>query len=71
ALTQTHKIPRVPIVLVGSDFWNGMDDFIKRVVLDRYKAISPDDIDLYKIIDDDEAIVKYIASFAKNAKQKE
>ncbi|OYX38288.1 Rossman fold protein, TIGR00730 family, partial [Candidatus Saccharibacteria bacterium 32-50-10] len=33
ALTQTHKIPRVPIVLVGSDFWNGMDDFIKRVVL--------------------------------------
>lgn len=60
ALVQTHKIDRTPIILVGSDFWRPFDAAIRDVMLDRYKAISPEDTDLYRICDNEDDIVNYI-----------
>lgn len=52
-LIQTHKIPRIPIVLIGSEFWNGILNF--EAFLD-WGMISPEDLKLFRIIDDiDEA----------------
>ena len=34
-LIQTQKIGRFPIVLVGSDFWSGLIDWIKKVMLEK------------------------------------
>lgn len=56
-LIQTAKIPRVPIILMGSDFWNPLDTFIRRQMLNAHKAIDPQDMEIYTITDsEDEAI---------------
>ncbi len=59
-LIQTHKISKVPIILVGSDFWNPIDSFIKKNLLDRCGTISPIDTDLYKIVDDDKEVIEIV-----------
>lgn len=50
-LIQTKKIPKVPVVLVGTDFWNNFDAFIRENMLNR-GLISEGDEDLYTITDD-------------------
>ncbi len=59
-LVQTHKIPRVPILLVGSDFWNPVDIFIKKYLLDNFGTISVEDTNLYTILDDDDEIIDIV-----------
>ncbi|MFA6095940.1 MAG: TIGR00730 family Rossman fold protein [Candidatus Paceibacterota bacterium] len=58
-LVQTAKIPRVPIVCVGHDYWN---DVKKGVMLlrDKYKTITPGDEDLFKIVDTDDEVIDII-----------
>ncbi len=60
-LQQTGKIGRIPIILLGSDFWNPLQKFIKEVLVDTYGAISPDDMNLYTITDDEDQILKIIS----------
>lgn len=62
-LVQTGKIVKVPIVLVGSDFWNPLLDFMRNVQRDEFKTISPNDTDLFVITDDTDEII----DIAKNA----
>lgn len=58
-LIQTKKIEKVPIILVGSDFWSRLDMFIKEELLSR-KAINKEDTDLYLITDDEDKIIDII-----------
>lgn len=62
-LIQTEKIGKFPIILVGSDFWSGLIDWIKKVMLEEYKTISEKDLDLFKIVDDPEEAVAAIDQF--------
>ena len=62
-LIQTYKIGRFPIVLVGSEFWSGLLDWIKQVVLEKERNISKEDLDLFKIVDTAEDAVKVIEDF--------
>ncbi len=55
-LVQTGKMPPVPIILVGSDFWHPLDDFIRTKMLDEAGVISHGDEELYTITDDIEEI---------------
>jgi len=64
-LMQTHKAPEVPVICVGSSYWNGVDKLIKETLLEQDHTISPEDLDLYTILDDTEEIMK-IVSKAKN-----
>ena len=64
-LIQTDKITRVPVVLVGSPFWNGLRDWIRDTMLEKFHNISPDDMDLFPIIDDPDDVVRYILEFYK------
>ena len=58
-LIQTGKTPRIPLILVGSEFWAGMLDwFRERLVAE--KMINPEDMDLLRVIDDPEAVVAAI-----------
>lgn len=59
-LIQTHKMPQVPIILLGKDFWQGLDDFLKEILRDEYKTISKGDEKLYHITDDVEEAVELI-----------
>lgn len=58
-LVQTHKIEKFPIILVGSEFWNGVDEFIKKEMLTR-DTIDPEDVKLYTITDNEDEIIDII-----------
>ena len=57
---QTGKAPKTPVILVGSEFWNDIDALIRTKLLDKWKTISPGDVNLYKILDDEDAIIEII-----------
>jgi uncharacterized protein (TIGR00730 family) len=58
-LIQTHRIRPFPVILVGSDYWGGLLDWIKNTQME-HGMISPDDLDLIHLMDDPEEIVKLI-----------
>lgn len=64
-LIQTHKIVKFPIVLVGTDFWSGLFDWVKTVLLEKYQNISPKDMNLIKIVDTADEVVEIIDTFYK------
>ena len=58
-LIQTQRVRPFPIVMVGSDFWSGLVDWIKdRLLGSGY--ISHEDISLFRVIDDPEEVVRFI-----------
>lgn len=60
-LVQTHKVTLFPIVLLGSEFWQGMIDWLRGPVLAR-GMISPEDLDLVRITDDVDEAVKIVVN---------
>lgn len=66
-LIQTEKIKKIPIVLVGKEFWGGLTDWLqKRLVADG--LVSPEDMALFYVTDDHEDAVKYVCDFYKKQK---
>jgi len=60
-LIQTERIKSFPVILVGSDYWQGLLDWVKDRMLAE-KTISPDDIDILQILDEPEDIVKAVTN---------
>jgi uncharacterized protein (TIGR00730 family) len=58
-LVQTQKVTQFPVILVGSEFWAGLVDWIVNT-LEPTKKISPADLDLYHITDDPAEVVSII-----------
>lgn len=58
-LVQTRKITRFPIVLVGTDFWGGLIDWVRSAMLPSGK-ISPFDLDLVHLTDDPAEVVEVV-----------
>lgn len=58
-LIQTRKIKPFPVIMVGSNYWEGLLDWIKEVVL-KEGRISPEDLSILQLIDDPEEIAKTI-----------
>jgi uncharacterized protein (TIGR00730 family) len=50
-LTQTGKITEFPVILVGSGYWSGLVDWLRERMLAEGN-ISPDDLELFRVIDD-------------------
>ncbi|MDB5259076.1 MAG: hypothetical protein JWO73_284 [Candidatus Taylorbacteria bacterium] len=59
-LIQTRKIPRVPVILVGNDFWKPLAVFIKHQMLTEHQTISLGDENLFIITEDIEKIVNVV-----------
>ena len=62
-LIQTGKIARFPIVFVGTDYWGGLFDWVKTKMLDQEKTISPEDLNLYRLVDTAEEATQHIVRF--------
>jgi len=62
-LVQTKKIAKIPIVLMGADFWEGMIKWMKESMLENYATISATDLDLIPITDDPNDVVQIINDF--------
>ncbi|MEK7642321.1 MAG: TIGR00730 family Rossman fold protein [Patescibacteria group bacterium] len=58
-LVQTMKIPKAPIVLVGSEYWNDFHTLINKKLLES-GYIDIEDTSIYKITDDDDEILEII-----------
>ncbi len=62
-LIQTGKIARFPIVLVGKEYWSGLIDWIKNTMLEKEKNISPEDLNLFRLVDTAEEAAEHIFRF--------
>ncbi|RVW10436.1 TIGR00730 family Rossman fold protein [Prescottella agglutinans] len=58
-LVQTRKITRFPIILVGTEFWSGLVDWL-RAVIEPSGKISPGDIDLIHVTDSIDEVVRIV-----------
>ena len=61
-LIQTNKIGKFPIVLVGTDYWSGLLDWFKKTLVKEGK-ISPNDLDLFRLVDTAEDAVQHFVNF--------
>jgi uncharacterized protein (TIGR00730 family) len=64
-LIQTKKIGKFPIILVGTDFWSGLIDWINTVLIEKEKTVHSEDMNLIKIVDTEDEVVKALDDFYK------
>ena len=67
-MVQTGKINMIPIIFVGSEFWNGLVGWFKQQLVDD-GMISPGDIDLFKVVDSAEDAVSYLEECHRYSKR--
>jgi len=58
-LIQTKRIRSFPVVLMGSDFWAGLVDWLKTTLI-KQKTVSLSDLDLFSVVDTPEEAVSLI-----------
>lgn len=61
-LVQTGKSRKIPIVLVGTDFWAGLVDWFKNKLVTE-GTISPEDMNLFALVDSAEEVKQVIFDF--------
>ena len=61
-LIQTEKIGRFPIVLFGKEYWGGLVDWLRNIVL-KEKNINPEDLNLFHLVDQPDEAIKVIDDF--------
>jgi len=62
-LIQTHKIEKFPIILVGTDFWEGLMDWVKSTVLEKFSNISATDLELIHLVDTGDEVIDILDNF--------
>jgi uncharacterized protein (TIGR00730 family) len=67
-MVQTGKINMVPIIFVGSKFYQGLIDWFKTTLVEE-KMISPEDINLIKVVDTAEEAVQYLCECHRYGKR--
>lgn len=61
-LIQTRRIKSFPVILMGSEYWQGLVNWLKTVMLAENK-ITPADFNLIQIIDEPEEVVQHIKKY--------
>ncbi len=59
-LVQTKKVPSIPIIFVGKEYWDPLEKLIKEVVYEKFDAIDREDMDIFKIVDSAEEAYEII-----------
>ena len=67
-LIQTKKIERIPVVLYGKDYWEPLIRFFEQQLIKKYKTISPEDLELFHVVDSVDEAYKYINKEVKKIK---
>ena len=65
-LIQTKKIEKIPVILYGSEFWEGCLNWLHKVVLKQYKNISNEDMSIFKIANKPHEVISIIDDFYSN-----
>ena len=61
-LVQTGKTRRIPIVLVDSEFWDGLVQWFRQTLVTE-GTIDPDDLNLFQLVDKPEEVVEAIFTY--------
>jgi hypothetical protein len=61
-LIQTRKTKPFPVVLMGTDYWRGLVDWMKNTMISA-GTISPEDMDIFYLTDDPSDAANLIAEF--------
>lgn len=62
-LIQTGKINETPMILVGTEYWGGLINWMKTVMCDQEHNINAVDLDLLKVVDTKEEVVAFIKDY--------
>ena len=65
-LIQTFKQVQFPVILMGSDYWQGMIEWMKGKMLTESGNISPEDMDIFTVVDEPADAVQIITDFSKS-----
>ena len=64
-LIQTQRMEKFPVVLFDGEYWQGLIKWMRETVL-KADNIDPQDLDIFKIADTPEEVIKTIRDFYKN-----
>ncbi len=59
-LIQTHRIKPFPVIMLDRDYWKDLIAWIRKTVLNKHAAISPEDLELFQAVDDPAEAVSII-----------
>lgn len=59
-LIQTKKIEPIPVLLYGKEYWSPLLRFFEQDLLKKHQTISPEDMDLFQLVDSVDDAYKYI-----------
>lgn len=65
-LIQTKKMPHIPVVCIGTDYWQTLYAHLEKNVMKKHKAINPTDLKIFQIVDTPEEAVKIIKRGARD-----
>lgn len=65
-LIQTLKQASFPVILMGSEYWNGMLEWINDKMLMKTGYVSDEDMDIFRVVDDPAQAVQLIVDFQKS-----
>lgn len=68
-LIQTFKQAYFPVILMGSEYWGGFIDWMKKTMLKKHKYIDQADMDVFCVCDDPQKAADIIIEFQKSGKQ--
>jgi len=66
-LIQTLRQAYFPVILMGSEYWDGLVQWMKEKMLKEHHYISPEDLNVFTVVDDPKQAAKIIVEF-KEAK---
>ncbi len=64
-LIQTLKQATFPVILMGSEYWDGLINWMNEKMLKENDYISPEDMDVFTVVDEPKAAVEVIVDFKK------
>jgi len=65
-LIQTLKQATFPVILMCSEYWAGLVEWLRTKMLDEYEYISPEDLDVFTMVDDVQTAVRIIKDFKES-----
>lgn len=59
-LVQTNKIEKIPVILIGTEFWNPLVTYLKENMLEKNQTIDAEDLSLFIVTDSEDEVLDII-----------
>lgn len=67
-LIQTRKFTQTPMICMGSEYWQGLFDWMRKTMLEKESNISPGDLEMIKLFDTPDEVINYLHEFYSHNK---